>query len=62
MVVDALIISGTKKLYHWEKINTSIITLLMANIVWKILIPQICIDFQGKTVHAQKNYCSNMVD
>ena len=37
----------TKELYHWEKTHASVITLLMANIVWAILIPQIYIDFHG---------------
>ena len=29
-----------KRLYHWEKTHASVITLLTANIVWKMLIPQ----------------------
>ena len=33
-----------KYLYHWEKTHASVTTLLMANIVWEILIPQICVD------------------
>ena len=35
----------TKELYRWEKADASVITSLMANIVWKILMPQFCIDF-----------------
>ena len=30
----------TKELYHWEKTHPKVITLLTANIVWTILIPQ----------------------
>ena len=37
----------TKELYHWEKTHPSVITLLMANIVWTILIPQNYIDFHS---------------
>ena len=34
-----------KKVYHWEKTDASLISLLMEKIVWGILIPQICTDF-----------------
>ena len=37
----------TKKLYHSERTDPSVITLLMANIVWGILILQNYIDFQS---------------
>ena len=46
----------TKELYHWEKTYASVIILMMANMVWKILIPQTCIDFhdsENRTAHAQ---------
>ena len=32
----------TKEPYHWQKTHASVITLLMAYIVWCILIPEIC--------------------
>ena len=38
---------STKELYHWEKNQASVIILLMANIVLKILISHIYIDFCG---------------
>ena len=48
----------TKELYHWEKTHASVIILLMANIVWKILTPLIYVDFHaGETVHGQEKYC-----
>ena len=34
-------------MYHWEKTHSSVITLLIANIVWLILIPQNYIDFRS---------------
>ena len=34
-------------LCHWEKTYTTAFTFLMANKVWEILIPQICIDFHN---------------
>ena len=34
-------------LFHWEKTYTTIFTFLMANRVWEILVPQICIDFHN---------------
>ena len=43
---------------QWKKTHASVITSLMANIVWKILIPQIYVDFHSwKTVDAQEKYC-----
>ena len=48
----------TKELHLWEKTHANVITLLIANIAWEILIPQIYIDFHGwKTVRVQENYC-----
>ena len=38
-------------LCHWEKTYTTIFTFLMANKVWEILIPQICIDFHNWENH-----------
>ena len=40
-----------KELYHWEKTHPSVITLLMAKIVWSILIPQNYIDFYSWENH-----------
>ena len=44
----------TIELCRWEKTHTSVITILMENIVRKILIPQIFM--AGKVVHAQEKY------
>ena len=38
-------------LCHWEKTYTTVFTFLMANKVWEILIPQICIDFHNWENH-----------
>ena len=41
-----------------RKLMQSVIALLMVNIAWKIVIPEICVDFCGwKTMHVQGNYC-----
>ena len=38
----------TKELYHWEKTHASVLNLLMTNLVWKILIQKMYIDFHGQ--------------
>ena len=44
-----------KELYHLEKAHPSVITLLIANVVWTILIQQIYTDFHGWENHTCTN-------